>query len=746
MLLDVGKKRYLFGNIHEGLQRACIQRTARLAKTTDVFITGKTEWENIGGLFGVILTLADANASAAKSELENAENKKAEADSKQAAAKAEKRAKFDEERAKIFREAGLVPEEHLAAAENIEKAQTALPTLTIHGGQNLTHTVATGRRFIFRKGMPVQISEHTPNQDHEPTSDGRDPDWADDSIQVWKFSIEPSRDTRAPEATHELHRKRAFDDFAAGDLPPRRQNEAREDFQRSDDLRRSVVNNMFNSEWRLDTLFETPISEVRSHTPMWTRSKDRNRVKRYYPTENEPLPNMNVLVRHPWPGALVDELPPTKPSQAALSYIIRHYPQKGRFMPAKAKELNVHQYLFQALQRGFSVKSQDGITVTPDMVLEPSRTGGGFALIDLPSVDHIQDLVSRPEWKMSRVVDGLQAIVWNLGRGVAGDPTLRSFLVQHTDLRHIVSSPDISPNYLAFDSSSALVIRLNQIDSKRYPIPIHSNLVPSDTLPDWYGDSNLLAPGAAIRDLQIQLEPSFKLQEAPETQRFLDTRRVLEITPKEILELARHTKSEIAAANPEEKHADQDLPSQDAEIICLGTGSSAPSKYRNVSATLLRVPGSGSYLFDCGEGTLGQLKRLYRPTELKEVLRNLKAMWISHLHADHHLGTASVVKAWYEAVHDHDDARMNRTPSKEEQRDLTKILRKDKKLFFFAGQQMIRWLKEYSSVEDFGYEHLFAVTTHICDQKTSGTNEMDWNGTPLGFRTNDAGMSVFPIL
>ncbi|KAL9027995.1 MAG: hypothetical protein Q9196_003568 [Gyalolechia fulgens] len=746
MLFDVGKKRYLFGNVHEGLQRACIQRNARLAKTTEVFITGKTEWKTIGGLFGIILTLADANAYAAKSEAENAEKKKAEITSKQTDMKAGKRAKFDEERARIFREAGLDPEEHLASPLNVDKAETALPTLTIHGGKNLTHTVATGRRFIFRKGMPIQISEHVQSQGHEPTSNGRDPDWADDSIQVWKLSVEPPRDNQSLEVTQESHRKRVFDDFAAGDLPSRRYKETTEDLLRSDELRRSVVSDMFNSQWRLDTLIEIPLSDVRNNTPMWTRNKETNKVERYYPPGNEALPDINVLVRQPWPGALVDELPSTKPSQAALSYIIRHHSQKGKFMPGKAKELNVHQYVFQALQRGFTVKSQDGIAVTPDMVLEPSRIGGGFALVDLPSADHVQALVNRPEWKMPRVMDGLQAIVWNLGPKVAGEPSLRSFLTQHSNLKHIVSSLDISPNYLAFDSSSALVIRLNQIDSQRYPIPIHSNVVLKDTLPSWSGNSNLPAPDAATRDLQVQIEPCLKIQEVPETQRFLDTRSVLEITPKEILELAQSTQSEITSGNEREALAGQDLPSPDAEIICLGTGSSAPSKYRNVSATLLRVPGSGSYLFDCGEGTLGQLKRLYEPMELRDVLHDLKAMWVSHLHADHHLGTTSVIKAWYEAVHGLGDAQKKHSPPDEEHTDPIKSLQMGKKLFFFAGQQMIRWLKEYSSVEDFGYNQLVAISTHIFDHNAPDAPKMEWSGAPLGFRTKNACMSVVPSL
>ena len=67
----------------------------------------------------------------------------------------------------------------------------------------------------------------------------------------------------------------------------------------------------------------------------------------------------------------------------------------------------------------------------------------------------------------------------------------------------------------------------------------------------------------------------------------------------------------------------------DHEVITLGTGSALPSKYRNVSATLLRIPGKGSYLFDCGENTIGQLLRVFGPEKLADVLLDLKLIWIS---------------------------------------------------------------------------------------------------------------------
>lgn len=48
---------------------------------------------------------------------------------------------------------------------------------------------------------------------------------------------------------------------------------------------------------------------------------------------------------------------------------------------------------------------------------------------------------------------------------------------------------------------------------------------------------------------------------------------------------------------------------EDMEITFLGTGSSQPSKYRNVSSIYINLFTQGGILLDCGEGTLGQLKR-----------------------------------------------------------------------------------------------------------------------------------------
>jgi ribonuclease Z len=57
-----------------------------------------------------------------------------------------------------------------------------------------------------------------------------------------------------------------------------------------------------------------------------------------------------------------------------------------------------------------------------------------------------------------------------------------------------------------------------------------------------------------------------------------------------------------------------------------------------VSATLVRIPGHGSVLLDCGEGTWGALARMYGTVGAQDVLRDLRCVSISHAHGDHQLG------------------------------------------------------------------------------------------------------------
>ncbi|XP_058074262.1 tRNase Z TRZ3, mitochondrial-like isoform X2 [Magnolia sinica] len=87
----------------------------------------------------------------------------------------------------------------------------------------------------------------------------------------------------------------------------------------------------------------------------------------------------------------------------------------------------------------------------------------------------------------------------------------------------------------------------------------------------------------------------------------------------------------------------ENISREDMEIVLLGTGSSQPSKYRNVSSIYVNLFSKGSLLLDCGEGTLAQLKRRLGVKGADDAVKVLRCIWISHIHADHHAGLARIL-------------------------------------------------------------------------------------------------------
>ena len=739
LLLHFDDKRYLIGNIHEGLQRAGLQVGAKFLKAKDFFITGRTEWRSTGGLMGMILTLADAATASAAARAEvlklKFERRNArEEEDRQRKKKPSKKASSDSlGKASISKDLEVEEED---------------PSLTLHGGPNLTHTIATARRFIFRKGTPIRVHEHHQEQELTDAERAWEPTWADKRIRVWAMPIAPSENNdKSKDLPRDTHKKRSLGEFMTGEPPTPAEvsdqwsiepNAPKDQAKRNQELREFIVNEMFSSEWRYDTLIELPLHQVKLPASIFVRDLATKKIEKYtgpIPNGTAPVPNINVLIRQPWPGALIDHLPPTTPSNIAMSYIIRNHKMRGKFKPATAKELNVPPGpLWAALAAGSEVQSKDGKTITPDMVLEPSKEGGGIAVVELPSKDYVANLVNRPEWKAEKVMTGVGAIVWILGPGVAYDDTLSAFISARPMLNHIISSTDHCPNYLAMTAAATSAVRHSLIDPARYPIPIHYNEVPPQYEPN-YPESEKASDSRlpAKRGLRIQLEPSFVVTESNVVPH-LNTRLIIQETPREVLQLGRAAQQEVQLNTVEAGTANNGLPSQDAEIICLGTGSAIPSLHRNVSGTLLRVPGCGSYLLDCGENTLGQLKRIFTQPQLVELFHDLKLIWISHLHADHHLGTAPVIKAWYEEVHGKDPGKPRPSLTQALQ-DPGKSLEEGKRLFVVGHRDMMRWLEDYSTVEDYGYSQIIPLETNN-DMKDYGRGSLKLNGVDVGFNTS----------
>ena len=657
MYLHFDSKRYLIGHCAEGTQRAAIETKIGLAKMGDILLTGKVNWDTVGGILGMILTLADSTSTAR------------EATKQAVKEKAERLAKKQREKGEESKQVG-----------NPQLEDERRPFLNIHGGMNLTHLLATSRRFVFRKGMPVHTQEFVPNNTQ--LKENCEPTWEDDMIRVWAVALESDSVSKA--------RKRSHDDFTEVNEQDEKNKADAKDI--ADQQRKGVVADMFDSAWRLDALVVKKLSEVQLPAKIFVRNS-AGKIVEYNgpPAKDVPLtdPDIDVLVRNPWPGALVGNLPATTPSQSSVSYFIKGHPQRGKFNPAAARALGCVPKQFKYLTAGENVTVDNGTVVTPDQVMAPSQEGGGLAVFDLPDISYIGPAIERKEWTSNAIMDGIGAVVWILGPGVVEDSRLQEFMKNNPKLNHIVSSKDVCPNNLAMQAAAEAAIRLHLVDEERFPIPIHSNATKLD--------SSVTYSPARIGKY-IQLAPNFEVQD-DKIVPYLDTTKVVLDRDIQVEELAKTAKIQIASEEYLKSLAErqEDIPSKDAEVITLGTGSALPSKYRNVSATLLRVPGYGSYLFDCGENTLGQLKRVLG-SELPEVLQDLKAIWISHLHADHHLGTASVIKAWNEATKLSDST-------------------KDNQLIVASDPDMLLWLQEYADVEDYGYNRI--------NQKTLGGTSYD---------------------
>jgi len=645
LYLHFDSKRYLVGHCAEGTQRAAIETKIGLGKMGDILLTGKVNWETTGGVLGMILTLADSTATAREA------NKRAVKEK-------------TERLAKKQRESG-----ETTPVKNLRLEDERRPFLNIHGGMNLTHLLATSRRFVFRKGMPVHIQELLPW--NTKMKENCEPTWEDDLIKVWAVALESDLVSKA--------RKRSHDDFTEEDELAEKKKAEAEDV--ANQQRKGVVADMFDSEWRLDALVVKKLSEVQLPAKIFIRNST-GKIVEYDgpPAKDVPFsePDIDVLVRNPWPGALVGSLPATTPSQSSVSYFIKGHAQRGKFNPVAARELGCVPKQFRMLTAGESVTVENGTVVTPDQVMAAGQEGGGIAVFDLPDTSYVGPAIERKEWSSKSIMDGIGAVVWILGPGVVNDTKLRDFMKNRPELKHIVSSKDVCPNNLAMQAAAEAAIRLHLVDDERFPIPIHSNITKTNP-------STTYSP--ARMGKLIQLAPVFEIQD-DKIQPYLDTTKVVIDRDLEVEKLANTAKSQITSKEYLASLAErqEDIPSKDAEVITLGTGSALPSKYRNVSATLLRVPGYGSYLFDCGENTLGQLKRVLG-SELPEVLRDLKAIWISHLHADHHLGTASVIKAWNEETKKSDST-------------------KDNRLIVASDPDMLLWLQEYADVEDYGYSRI----------------------------------------
>ncbi|KAK7202476.1 hypothetical protein BZA70DRAFT_285888 [Myxozyma melibiosi] len=148
-----------------------------------------------------------------------------------------------------------------------------------------------------------------------------------------------------------------------------------------------------------------------------------------------------------------------------------------------------------------------------------------------------------------------------------------------------------------------------------------------------------------------------------------------------------------SASPPSQKKKQRVEIANQVTVITCGTGSATPAVFRNVIGTIVKLPfypapdDSGSplrtksVLLDCGESTVQNLRRLYGLSGTDEILREIKVVFISHLHADHFFGVLTFLRARNDAFNGH---------TLEEGDSRT--------LYIVGSRRMILWLQEWQQL------------------------------------------------
>lgn len=99
-------------------------------------------------------------------------------------------------------------------------------------------------------------------------------------------------------------------------------------------------------------------------------------------------------------------------------------------------------------------------------------------------------------------------------------------------------------------------------------------------------------------------------------------------------------------------------------------------------------------MIDCGEGTYGQMVRFFGKSKYEEVLANINAIYVSHIHADHHIGIIGVLQGRKAA--------------------LKSLNREHKPLKLLAPVQLYPWLSFYDRYfEDISGEFQFISNAEL---------------------------------
>ncbi|PVG02635.1 Metallo-hydrolase/oxidoreductase [Serendipita vermifera] len=366
------------------------------------------------------------------------------------------------------------------------------------------------------------------------------------------------------------------------------------------------------------------------------------------------------------PQELRKRLPSWKCRATATSYFVVGPEFRGKFNASLADSLGVpHGPARAKLSRGESITTPEGKVITPEMVIGASSPAVATLVIHCPDTAYIDGLINSNVLKtlLTRGRLVLHCVFHNTPMPVLEDERyLRWMDTLGADVHHIIANQDVCVDVPSFTASESMQKNLARLDPDLFRVPWSK---PEEETDPILGKQNLYAARYQVVGMRPMVTPYDEIVKSSDLQPSSEA-----ATQSDFEGIREKVVRELPTLVPS--------PGDDVAITCLGTGSAMPGKYRNVSGTLVQIPRVGNILLDCGEGTLGQIRRHFG-TKAEEILKNVRCIFLSHIHADHHMGISRLLS--------------ERVQRSTKSRDV---------LYIICTRQTWMSLSEYSEIEDLG--------------------------------------------
>lgn len=324
----------------------------------------------------------------------------------------------------------------------------------------------------------------------------------------------------------------------------------------------------------------------------------------------------------------------------AVAYILRVNEKtfRGKIDKEKISKLKIQRSWISALHEKGTATTADGTVVKKEELFGEVMPHHPVVILECPHIDFLPSLTSSDQ-------------LLKLSCEEKDEPCL----IVHMSPSHIVEMPEYQEFMNRFKNSNHLMLNGNSkphIRQRLTNFHLFLNHLHPGIFPDILSHRTHAEPSAPQTGRVIQGETGLRYNWFDESGfdwsgcQVVNKESVIRklydenVSAQEIMRKWRETLDSLP--KPKDKRP---YP----EIVFLGTGSASPSDTRNVTGILLHLSPEKCMLLDCGDGTCEQIRSFYGD-KADDVFRKLTAVFISHLHCDHHLGLFSILNARRKAL------------------------------------------------------------------------------------------------